>query len=434
MDEGQCVFLGMKNILLFFLLGFLWNRGVAQVFLKDIAFSNATIIDANHRALEHQTIVLRGKTIAAIFPDGLQSLPDSAVVFNLKGKYVIPGLIDTHVHMATDPSGTDNRAATLRVLENMLYTGITSVRDMAGDARTLASLSRDAQTGDVVSPDIYYSALMAGPSFFQDPRTIAAARGGVAGKMPYMKEVSDSTILVLAVAEAKGTGASGIKLYAQLPPKLVSAIVTEAQKQGLKVWGHAWLSPAKPSDLIKAGVSSISHAPLIIRETMDSIPVSWKNSVHPDQFWDQAVPSSSYTALFQLMREHHTIFDATMATYQKWGKEDPAFQYDYEIAKRITAQAYKAGVTICTGTDDDQESLVQHEMHLLVYDAGMSAIDALTAATLHGAEAIGIDGMTGTIDPGKAADLVVLDRNPLTAIDNVKSVFMVVKAGKIFKK
>jgi len=414
-------------------MGLLANQGVSQVFLKDIAFTNATIIDANHRQpLEHQTILLRGKTIAAIFPDGRQPLPDSAVVFNLKGKFVIPGLIDTHVHMATDPSGTDNRAATLRVLENMLYTGITSVRDMAGDARTLAGLSRDALTGDIVSPDIYYSALMAGPAFFRDPRTIATARGGVAGGMPYMKAVSDSTNLVLAVAEAKGTGASGIKLYAQLPAKLVAAIVAEARKQGLMVWGHAWLSPAKPSDLINAGVSSISHAPLIIHETMDSIPASWKNSVHPSPFWDDAVPS--YTALFRLMKEHHTILDATMATYQKWGKEDPAYQYDYEITKRITAQAYKAGVTICAGTDDDQESLVQHEMHLLVYDAGLSPIDALVAATLHGAQAIGIDGATGTIDVGKAADLVVLDQNPLAGIDNIKSVFMVMKAGKIFKK
>jgi imidazolonepropionase-like amidohydrolase len=313
-----------------------------------------------------------------------------------------------------------------------LYTGITSVRDMAGDARTLAGLSRDALTGDVVSPDIYYSALMAGPKFFRDPRTVATTRGGVAGQMSYMRAISDSTNLVLAVAEAKGTGASGIKLYAELPAKLVDEIVAEAKKQGMLVWGHAWLSPAKPSDLIRAGVSSISHAPLLIRETMDSIPAAWKKPGHPDAFWKDAVPIN--TALLKMMKDHHTILDATLATYEKWSKEDPAYQYNYEIAKRITAQAYKAGVTICAGTDDDQTGFVQHEMHLLVYDAGLSPIDALVAATLNGAEALGIDGATGTIEAGKSADLVVLDQNPLDNIDNIRSVSMVMKAGKIFKK
>jgi len=63
---------------------------------------------------------------------------------------LLPGLIDAHVHMATDPSGTDNREHTLDALKRMLYSGVTSVRDMAGDARTLAGLSRDALTGDII--------------------------------------------------------------------------------------------------------------------------------------------------------------------------------------------------------------------------------------------------------------------------------------------
>ncbi|RYD22740.1 MAG: hydrolase, partial [Lysobacteraceae bacterium] len=73
-------------------------------------------------------------------------------------------------------NGVDNRAHTLEVLQAMLYSGVTTVRDMAGDARTLAGLSRDAGTGDIISPDIYYSALMAGPVFFTDPRTATSTR------------------------------------------------------------------------------------------------------------------------------------------------------------------------------------------------------------------------------------------------------------------
>ncbi|MES1250321.1 MAG: amidohydrolase family protein, partial [Chitinophaga rupis] len=282
------------------------------------------------------------------------------------------------------------------------------------------------------SPNIYYSALMAGPSFFDDPRTIATAKGGTAGQMPYMRAVTDTTNLVLAVAEAKGTGATGIKLYAQLSGPLVARIVAEARKQGLLVWGHAWLSPAKPSDLIKAGVGSISHAPLLLREMKDSIPAAWKKPGHPDKFWEDSIPAA--TSLFQSMKENNTILDATLTTYEKWGREDPAFQYNYDIAKRMTARAYKAGVRICTGTDDDQDSLVQREMHLLVKDAGFSPLDALIAATQIGAEALGIAGKCGTIEVGKEADLVILNSNPLDNIDNVKTVSFVIKGGRVFKK
>jgi imidazolonepropionase-like amidohydrolase len=421
------------RIYLLILTGGIANPGYAQVKLKQWAITGVSIIDAKHmQPAGRQTVVIKNGTIAQIFPDGSQPLADSMPVIQLKGKFLLPGLIDTHVHLATDPSGTDNRVSTLAVLERMLYSGITSVRDMAGDARTLAGLARDARTGDIPAPDIYFSALMAGPSFFKDPRTIATTKGGRAGMMPYMRAVTDTTDLRLAVAEAKGTGATGIKLYADLDADLVSRIVTEAKKQGLLVWGHAWLNPARPSDLIKAGVGSISHAPLLLHETMDSVPVAWKKQPLPDRFWNDSLPNE--TVLFNLMKKHGTILDATLSAYHQWARQDPSMSYDYEITKGLAAAAYRAGVTICAGTDDDQESLVQSEMGLLVRDAGMSPRDAIIAATEHGAEALGIAGSCGTIETGKNADLVILDKNPLEDIENIRSVFLVIKKGKIFKK
>ena len=405
----------------------------AQTAPAVIALRDVTIVDANHRSgLPHQTIIVSGKKILKIFREGTSPMPDSCTVINLSGKYIIPGLIDTHVHLATDPSGVDNRTATLDVLKRMLYSGITSVRDMAGDARTLAGLARDALTGDIMAPDIYYSALMAGPAFFADPRTHASTAGLLAGQTPYMRAVTDSTNLVEAVAEAKGTGATGIKLYADLDASLVGKIVTEAKKQGLLVWGHAWLKPARPTDMVLAGVSSISHAPLLIYDLVDSIPSSWKTGKHDTTYWNKAVPSSM--SLFDLMKEHHTILDATLITYKQWGEQDTAHRYSYELGKRLTAAAYRAGVTICAGTDDDQTAFVQKEMKLLVSDAGLSNIDALVAATLHGAQALGIENDCGTIEVHKKADLVVLDKNPLEDIGNTELIHMVVKDGKVLKK
>lgn len=404
----------------------------AQYAPRLLVLADATVIDVDHPTPAlHQAIVVRNGRITDIRP-AMTAFPDSAVVINVKGQYVIPGLIDSHVHMATDPSGTDNRPHTLQVLQQMLYSGVTTVRDMAGDARVLAGLARDANVGDAPSPNLYYSALMAGTKFFSDPRTATSTQGGVNGDMPYMKAITDSTNLVLAVAQAKGSGAHGIKLYANLPAGLATKIMIEAKKQGIPVWSHAWLQGARPSDLVKAGAISISHAPLLIYEKMDSVPAAWKVPGQDAAFWDQKVPSLDQ--LFTLMKLNHTIFDATLLTYQKWASSDTAMRWDYEIARRITARAYRAGVAICAGTDDDQEQFVQDEMRLLVADAGFTPFDAIVAATKNSAAAIGLDTHKGRVAIGMDADLVVLTRNPLDNIDNIKSVALVIKGGRVYQQ
>lgn len=419
--------------LFIFSLSLTWYIVTAQVLLNNYALTDATIIDANHTiGFPHQTILIAKNLISDIFNDGSKIIPDSFDVIKLNGRFVLPGLIDSHVHMATDPSGVDNRLHTLDVLQRMLYSGITTVRDMAGDARTLAGLSRDALTDNIISPDIYYSALMSGPEFFSDPRTALSTKGGASGKMPFMLAVTDSTNFTLAIAEAKGAGATGIKLYADLSPSLVKKIVAEANKQNMIVWGHAWLNYAKPSDVVKAGVSPISHSPLLSHEKFDTIPSVWKSTSHDSIFWNKVTPD--YSSFFKLMKQHNTILDATLLTYKQWGEQDSAMRYDYELGKRITIQAYKAGVIIDAGTDDDQVEFVQKEMELLVTDIGFTSVDAIIAATLNGAKALHIDNRYGTVSTNKIANLLILNKNPLNDIKNIESVDMVIKNGKIFKK
>jgi imidazolonepropionase-like amidohydrolase len=125
--------------------------------------------------------------------------------------------------------------------------------------------------------------------------------------------------------------------------------------------------------------------------------------------------------------------DATLATYKKWAREERGNQYLYELSKAMTTRAYKAGVKICAGTDDDQEGFVQNEMQLLVNNAGFSPIDALIAATQNGADAIGIGNKTGSIEIKKTADLLVVDKDPLDNIENIKTVYLVIKGGRIYK-
>ncbi|HET9825102.1 MAG TPA: amidohydrolase family protein, partial [Chitinophagaceae bacterium] len=322
---------------------FLWNVTGAQA-PRVFALTGVTIIDAtNEKPLVNETIIVKGQIIDDIFPTGSKRLADTIARFSLEGKYVVPGLIDTHVHLATDPSGVDTPSVIKRILQKMLYSGITSVRDMAGDARVLAGLSRDALVGDIIAPSIYYSALMAGPEFFKaDERTVTSTRGAISGDVPYMRAITDSTNMTIVVAQAKGTGAKGIKLYASLSGSLVEKVVAEANKQEMMVWAHATLFPAKPLDVVQAGVNVISHADLLVFNSigsLDGIPREWRKQ-QPKEFWDRAADSLNLDGLFELMKKKNTILDATLSADYRLVQKRPQLQMRYEFAKRIAAKAH----------------------------------------------------------------------------------------------
>ena len=257
-------------------------------------------------------MLTEGERIAAIFPSGSRPVPAGATVYDLAGRYLIPGLIDTHVHVATDPSGEDTRARTERRLRGALRGGVTAVRDMAGDTRALTSLQRDALLGEIASPDIYYAALFAGPAFFADPRTHNASRGVIPGQAPWMRAVTDTTNLRRAVAEARGTGATAIKLYAELSGALARRITAEAHSQGLLVWAHAALDQARPIEVVEAGVDAISHANLAA-QAMDSARRAAVLHAPASQALD--LHEAGLDSLFAAMARRHAIFEPTLLIF-----------------------------------------------------------------------------------------------------------------------
>lgn len=408
----------------------------AQFSFSSYALQGVNIIDVNAKDILYDyTIVIHNDKISDILPSKNYIANDSVQSIVLKGKFVVPGLIDAHVHFATDPT-EERRDNSEKVLKEMLLTGITSVRDMAGDARALSSLSRDALVGDIVAPNIYYSALMAGSKFFSDPRTIASAQGGISGKMPYLKAIDDNSNIALDIAEAKGTGATGIKMYAYLLNNEVVKIVEEAKRQNFPVWSHASLQIAKPSEIIVSGVISISHANMLVYENDESenLIKTWidhKPSGKEKEFWDATFEKLDFSELYKLMIDHNVVLDATMSVLVAH-KNHPKMIWRYEIGKRIIQQAYKKGVLIDAGSDSDQSTFVQHEMKLLVNECGFSPSEAVIAATKHAAMATGILEKEGTIEIGKKANLLFLNSNPIENIQNIDDVFVVIKNGKLY--
>src|SRR3954466_9010220 len=239
-------------------------------------YRHAALIDGTGAPLRRDmAVVVAGERIAAVLPDRLMTRRRlaGARVVDLAGRYLLPGLIDSHVHLATPP----DRPRALAVLRRDLYGGVTAVRDMADDLREVGWLARSARGSEIASPDIYYAALVAGPSFFADPRTQAAAKGAVAGKVPWMQAVGPGADLRFIVAAARGTGATALKIYADLDGPTVAALATEAHSQGLRVWAHSMVFPATPAEVIAAGPDTISHVCYLAYQAMDRRPDSYQH-------------------------------------------------------------------------------------------------------------------------------------------------------------
>lgn len=363
--------------------------------------------------------------------------PRDAIVTNLGGGYVIPGLIDAHVHLATVP----NRERAEEHLTKLLYSGVTAVRDMAGDARSLASLARDTRVGQIKAPDVYFSALMAGPTFLSDPRPQSSAAGEVAGAVSWMQAITADTDLVTAVAQAKGTYASGIKIYANLEADLVEGITREAHRQNMPVWAHSMVFPTRPLAVVESGVDVISHVCRLAWEGMAQAPTEY----HHDQvplYGNFSAASPVFTELFEAMKQHGTILDATLAMYPRMAANSNSPQSDrcdVDFARALVRRAHEEGIPIAAGTDfltddDDPFPALFLEMEDLVNGAGLSPMAAIQAATTVAAAATGVSDRHGLLAHGRPVSFVYLTDNPLEDIGNLRSVQAVWKNGERFER
>ncbi len=435
------------------------KRAVAQETHPDeprsLVLEHAAVFDVRTGQFRPgRTLVIKGGLIVDEFASGKNPIPEGDKRLDLSGKFVIPGLIDAHVHIASDPSGFDRRDLVEKALLKALRGGVTFVRDMAGDGRALADLNRAIVAGDIVAPGLRYAALMSGPDFFSDPKTIMSSRGETAGRTPWGRAVTDSTDLVLAVAEGHGTGASAIKVYREVAPALLARIVVEAHRQGMAVWSHSTIYPSKPLDAVNAGVDVISHADQLIWEAMpDFNPEPSDRQAYMTllkRAREQAGNAISadhpaVVSLLELMKDRGTILDATVvflgdmvAMAEKARPELlPLAKARADFAYSVTRLAHELGVAACAGTDglfdDDDPPLpaLHREMAVLVERCGFTPAEALRAATEISARALGIEVTHGSIEPGRAADVVVLKADPTADIRNSAAIELVIKSGRI---
>jgi imidazolonepropionase-like amidohydrolase len=382
---------------------------------SSFALTHVTVIDCTGApAQPNSTVVVAQGHITAVGPSDAIKIPAGTRVVDATGKFLIPGLWDMHGHL------TD---ATADAFPLLIMNGVTGVRDMGGDLAQLDRWRSEINNGTRIGPHI----IRAGP-FVDGPKA------GVTNRLT----VRTPEEARQAVRDLKAKGVDFIKVHNALPPDAFFALVDEARKEHIPVAVHLpqGVSSAEASD---AGVASLEHIETINESAL------WRKGATAKTV-EQAVDENLGPAgqeLFQRFAKNGTWYVPTLVAYERgfvlWSNDPEALKPRMDVqAKQITlvGMMHKAGVKIMAGSDFSDWAIVpgvdlHNELALLV-EAGFTPLEALQAATLNPAKFLGKTDTYGTIQVGRAADLVLLDMNPLEDISHTRKIHAVVVGGKFF--
>jgi imidazolonepropionase-like amidohydrolase len=388
------------------------------------AIVGARLIDGTGtEPVEHATVVVRdGRIVSA--GDALP--PAGMRIIHAEGKSLLPGLWEMHTHY----SGVEFGPA-------LLAAGITTTRDCGGEIDFLTTL-RDA----------------IGKQHMLGPRLLLAGLIDAGGPLGFG--------FVDAETQAEGVAAvdlyaqhhfQQIKVYTQLQPDVLRAIAAEAHVKGMTVTGHV---PAAVDTFegIADGMDQVNHLQFITRSMLppDAAPDAEldlnsdraqkliallkdrKIVVDPTVGWGEMAghPKSIDAASFEPGVSAAPY--ATAAKFRNMGAATDAakFRARLEVNLRVIDALYKAGVPIVAGSDTGLIGYgLDRELELYV-QAGMTPMAAIQSATLNAARAMHLDAESGTIQPGKRADLVLIDGNPLANISDIRRVSKVITDGRMY--
>jgi len=442
-----------------------------------IIIKHATLIDAANPVRENMTVVLQGDVIQSIVESGSVMIDaQEDTIVDAKGKFLIPGLWDAHVHLTFIPE-LDYKIA----YDLFLANGITSIRDTGAVLSKLQPAIDYANDNPDKTPRLFYS----GPLI---DGSLRVYKGKEAGFPELSIGVDESTDKKAVVNGLIDQGVSFLKTYEMLSAKTFLDLLSIAKEKNLRVTGHIPLS----IDLIEAidaglgGMQHIRNLDLacannaeeilaqrqVLLDNKDSLPGSaLRSKIHQLQRFvaignldeercDKVIRHLAANNVFQtptltintLDSKRFYADQAWRDTYQflpktlqkNWyiGSIDMAEKEVSENDKifedwsmKIVGLFNKSGVKIIAGTDTPIGFLtpgysLHKELELLV-EAGLTPLQALRSATITPAEFFNLESKMGTIEPGKYADLVILDSNPLDSIKNTQNIHMVIAKGKI---
>lgn len=408
---------------------------------KSVALIGGNVWSTENRFISNQTILIEKGIIKEIFETGSKSLKDSVRVIELKDYYIIPGLIDTHVHMGMGNRALPRSPDTARMeFKRWIYSGVTSVRDMGGDARLLAYENRMIFRNEIPGPEIYFSSTFGGDDMMNKDMRMKTITQGVKQEEAGWAQIATPGMNVQqSVIMAKGSLVSGIKFYAGIDAELIKEITEEAHKQGLKSWSHLTVFPDRPIKVIEAGVDVVSHVWGAFWQDNDVDPTKRipfthtsfndaRTAIFPTDLSNLNTYSPELKILLDEMVKRKVVWDINYSV------SNPEM---HDLYKAYALTANKAGVMFSTGTDyyndiTEPYPTVFKEIEQLVLDGILTPAKALEAATINGAKAIGIEETHGTLEKGKVGNLLVLRKNPLEDIKSIREIEFTMKKGDIY--
>lgn len=417
-----------------------------------IALEGATLIDGSGGPPKTDALILiKDGAIRAVARVNEIKIPRGAQRISLIGKTVIPGLIDAHT--------TVERWA----LPRYLAWGVTTVRDMNAPADTGYAIKKDLDLGSV-----------AGPRMFTGGPTI----DGMAATLPGSSAVAGDEEARQAVDQRAVAGADFVTIYTKITPDLLRPIVDEAATLRLKV--VARLGKIDALAAARAGVLSLEQlSGIVAAAASDPTPFFRANDIYyagltmEEASWG-ALDSATVARVARALAATHVAIVPTLVAHDTYARlDDPALAERAGMAdvpadttnrirngaallqrggwRAAELAAFKRGRTrqdqfvrefkaaggvVLTGSDAPNPYLVPgaslHEELGLLVAAGFTPLEAITAATRHGAQVLAADSI-GMVAPGKMADLVVLNRNPVEDITATRDIAWVMVRGRLFK-
>ena len=424
-------------------------KAIAASFLTQAArapvlFDNVQLFDADKGAfLASQAVLADGGKIARIGPAGSISGPAGTRVIDGRGKTLVPGVWDSHMHIGDDWD----------VLANMA-SGMTSFRSPGTEIDRAKSAMARRKSGELLMGEPFISAII-------DKKDPLAAQGA--------EVVSSEAEAIAAVRRIKEAGLWGVKFYTSMNPAWIAPAAAEAHRLGLHVHGHV---PAtmRPSEAVKAGYDELTHLNFVVMESMPKEVLDKANTRQrmegPAKFFKDvdldAEPMKSFIA--DLARRK-TVVDPTIVIFeglltQDGGNPSPAYapymgiispvldryfrsggyplvegytrdDYRKSYAKmvQLVGKLHAAGVPIVAGTDGFGIEVIRE---LEIYQqAGFTPAEALQSATIVPARVVGADKRTGSIAVGKEADMVLVDGDVSKELGALRRVVTVVSDGYV---
>ncbi|MDT7843362.1 amidohydrolase family protein [Streptomyces justiciae] len=438
---------------------------------ESYALTHVTVIDATGApARRDMTVVVNGARIAAVGRTGTVAVPPGARVVDLAGKYVIPGLIESHVHSI----GPEAVVPPLYAL-----TGVTTVREMRGEALH-HEWRHKIESGRLLGPRwLIGSAIVDGRPSLHTHDTGS------------LIEVANAKEARQAVRQAKRENADFVKVYSRLNRASYLAIADEARRRRIPFAGHCPDTVSVP-EAIRTRHQTFEHMDSLmlatsahekeIREGLAAITVDasqdgfhryrdWYAAVHPLEYeamlgYDPAkaralfadlagdrsgvVPTLVIHRVLEVPEENHETDEwkylpasmtswwrevADVVTGGRTPEQARRIREIFDHKRKLVGQMRRSGVRILAGTDTGNPFVVpgfalHDELELLV-GAGLTAMQALQAATEQPARVFGLGHALGTVESGKLADLVVLDADPLADIRNTRGIHALVVNGRL---